>query len=105
MQEVGANKVKNLLIAIHLRLYRNSLDILHLKKEKDVCEQCGEKFGKYVELISHARHVHHHPIVRCDECGKEFIHEKDRLHHVREEHKKKTVGRQLKNTNQEWKSK
>ena len=100
-----ASRVKNLLIAIHFRLYRYSLGILHLKKEKDVCDQCGEKFAKYVELISHARHVHHHPVVRCDECGKEFIHEKDRLHHVREEHKKKTESRQLKNTNQEWKSK
>ena len=95
-----ASRVKNLLIAIHFRLYRYSLGILHLKKEKDVCDQCGEKFAKYVELISHARHVHHHPIVRCDECGKEFIHEKDRLHHVREEHKKKAESRQLKNLNQ-----
>ena len=38
---------------------------------------------------AHARHVHHHPIVKCHDCGKEFIHEKDRLHHVKEEHEKK----------------
>ena len=40
-------------------------------------------------LIAHAIHVHHHPIMKCHECGKEFIHEKDRLHHTREEHLKK----------------
>jgi hydrogenase maturation factor HypF (carbamoyltransferase family) len=79
-----------------LRVYRrNSLGILH-HKEKDVCDQCGEKFSKYEDLISHARQVHHHPIVKCDECGKEFIHEKDRLHHVREEHEKKLEMREHK---------
>lgn len=78
------------------------MGILH-KKEKDVCEQCGEKFAKYEDLISHARQMHHHPIVKCHECGKEFTHEKDRLHHVREEHKKKVENRQLKNLNQRGK--
>jgi uncharacterized Zn finger protein len=69
------------------------LDIIHKikgKEEEDdnvVCDQCGEKFTKYEELIHHLRNIHHHPIVKCHECGKEFIHEKDRLHHVREEHK------------------
>jgi formylmethanofuran dehydrogenase subunit E len=96
--------MKNLLIAIDFRLYRrNSLDILHHhhnkeKEEKeDVCDQCGEKFAKHEDLISHARHVHHHTIVRCHQCGKEFIHEKNRLHHVREEHKKKVERREQKN--------
>ena len=74
------------------------MDILH-HKEKDVCDQCGEKFKKYEDLISHARHVHHHPIVKCHKCGKEFIHEKDRLHHTREEHEKKIENRELKNLN------
>jgi hydrogenase maturation factor HypF (carbamoyltransferase family) len=69
----------------------------HHNKEKDVCDQCGEKFAKYEDLISHARHTHHHPIVKCDECGKEFIHEKDRLHHVREDHEKKVESRKHKN--------
>ena len=78
------------------------MGILH-KKEKDDCEQCGEKFARYEDLISHARHIHHQPIVKCHECGKEFIHEKDRLHHVREEHKKKVENRQLKNLNQRGK--
>lgn len=57
----------------------------HTKYE---CDQDGEKFKSYDELIQHARHVHHHPIVKCHNCGKEFIHEKDRLHHEREEHEK-----------------
>ncbi|HKG70513.1 MAG TPA: hypothetical protein VKA87_01385 [Nitrososphaeraceae archaeon] len=70
------------------------MDIPH-RKEKDICEQCCEKFAKYKDLISHARQVPHHPIVKCNECGKEFIHEKDRLHHMREEHKKKVENRQL----------
>jgi uncharacterized C2H2 Zn-finger protein len=78
-------------------LYRNNLGILH---KKDVCDQCGEKFTKYEDLISHARQIHHHPIAKCNQCGKEFIHEKDRLHHVREEHKKKVESRQLKNLSQ-----
>jgi DNA-directed RNA polymerase subunit RPC12/RpoP len=78
------------------------LDILHKKEGKeDVCDVCGKKFAKHEDLINHARHIHHHPIVKCHECGKEFIHEKDRLHHVREEHKKKKVeSRHLKNLNQ-----
>ncbi len=81
------------------------MDILHKKegKEEDdnVCDQCGEKFTKYEDLIHHVRNLHHHPIVKCHECGKEFIHEKDRLHHVREEHKKKKVeSRHLKNLNE-----
>ncbi|MDP8903044.1 MAG: hypothetical protein M3M86_04655 [Thermoproteota archaeon] len=75
------------------------MDILH-KKEKNVCDECGEKFRKYEDLINHTRHIHHHSIVKCNECGKEFIHEKDRLHHVREEHKKKVKSRQLKNLQQ-----
>jgi uncharacterized Zn finger protein len=95
----AASRVKSFLIAINSLLYRNSLGILH-KKEKDVCDQCGEKFTKYEDLINHARHIHHYPIVKCNECGKEFIHEKDRLHHVREEHKKKIESRQLKNLHQ-----
>jgi transcriptional regulator NrdR family protein len=95
----AASRIKSFLIAINCLLYRNSLDILH-KKEKNVCDECGEKFTKYEDLINHARHIHHHPIVKCNECGKEFIHEKDRLHHVREEHKKKVEGRQLKNLHQ-----
>jgi hypothetical protein len=71
------------------------LGILH-KREKDVCDQCGEKFAKHEDLISHANHIHHHSIVKCHECGKEFIHEKDRLHHVREEHKEKVESRKQK---------
>ncbi|MFY9795594.1 MAG: hypothetical protein WCC17_20125 [Candidatus Nitrosopolaris sp.] len=55
--------------------------------------QCGEKFERHEELIKHARHAHHHVIVKCHECGKEFIHEKDRLHLVREEHEKKVDRR------------
>jgi len=70
------------------------MDVLH--KGKDVCDQCGEIFTKYEDLISHARHVHHHPIVKCSECGKEFVHEKDRLHHTREEHEKKLERREHK---------
>jgi uncharacterized Zn finger protein len=68
-------------------------DLLSHRKKINVCDQCGQKFEKYVELIDHARHVHHHPIVKCHDCGKEFIHEKDRLHHVREEHEKKVDHR------------
>jgi hydrogenase maturation factor HypF (carbamoyltransferase family) len=74
------------------------LGIFH-NKEKEVCDECGERFAKY-DLISHARHMHHHPIVHCDECGKEFIHERERLHHVREEHKKKVESREHKNLHQ-----
>ena len=59
------------------------------KKVPDKCDQCGQKFEKYDELVAHARHVHHDTIVKCNDCGREFIHEKDRLHHVREEHKQK----------------
>jgi uncharacterized Zn finger protein len=72
------------------------LDILH-HKEKNVCDQCGEKFSKYEDVINHARHIHHHPIVKCNECGREFIHEKDSLHHVREEHEVKMDSREHKN--------
>ncbi|MDQ3873250.1 MAG: hypothetical protein M3258_06525 [Thermoproteota archaeon] len=72
------------------------MGILH-NKQKYVCDECGEKFIKYEDLINHARHIHHHPIVKCDECGKEFIHEKDRLHHVREEHRRKVEVREHKN--------
>jgi uncharacterized Zn finger protein len=64
-----------------------------LHHNMNVCDQCGEKFETYEELIAHARHVHHHAIVKCHECGKEFIHEKDRLHHVREEHQLKVDHR------------
>jgi uncharacterized Zn finger protein len=56
--------------------------------KKNICDQCSEKFESYDELIKHARHIHHHPIVKCQYCGREFIHEKDRLHHAREEHQK-----------------
>jgi uncharacterized Zn finger protein len=67
------------------------MDLLH--HNRNVCDQCGEKSESYEDLIAHARHVHHHPIVKCHECGKEFIHEKDRLHHVREEHQQKVDHR------------
>jgi DNA-directed RNA polymerase subunit RPC12/RpoP len=94
----------NLLIAIKLRLYRNSLDFFH-RKEKNVCDQCGEKFNNYEDLINHAKHLHHHQIVKCHDCGKEFIHEKDRLHHVREEHERKIESREEKNLYRHEKSK
>jgi predicted amidophosphoribosyltransferase len=63
--------------------------ILSHGENNNVCDQCGQKFENYDELVAHARHVHHETIVKCHDCGKEFIHEKDRLHHVREEHEKK----------------
>jgi hypothetical protein len=63
------------------------------RKNKNKCDQCDEKFSSYDELISHARHIHHHAIVTCTGCGKEFIHEKDRLHHAREEHEEKMKKR------------
>ena len=66
---------------------------MKLFTKKFSCEQCKKEFDAYEELISHARHDHHHPIVKCSECKKEFIHEKDRLHHEREEHKKKLESR------------
>lgn len=72
------------------------MDILHCK-EKDLCEQCGEEFAKYEDLINHARQIHHHLVVNCQECGKEFIHEKNRLHHVREEHERRMEAREHKN--------
>ena len=62
------------------------MNLLH--HNKNICDQCGEKFGSYDDLIKHALHIHHHTIVKCQYCGKEFIHEKDRLHHAREEHEK-----------------
>ena len=51
---------------------------LFRRRKKNNCDQCGEKFESYDELIKHARHIHHHPIVKCQYCGKEFIYEKDR---------------------------
>jgi len=66
---------------------------LDLFKKKFKCEQCDTKFTVYEDLIKHARHEHHHDIVKCATCGKEFIHEADRLHHSREEHEKKMFGR------------
>ncbi len=75
------------------------MDFLH-NKEKNTCDQCGEKFSKHEDLINHARHIHHHTIVKCNQCGKEFVHEKDRLHHVQQEHKKKLESRHLKNLRQ-----
>lgn len=62
-------------------------------KEKFRCDTCNHKFPNYEELINHARHEHHHDIVKCSECGKEFMHETDRLHHAREEHKEKMAKR------------
>ena len=70
------------------------MDLFH--HNKNVCDQCGQEFKNYEDLIDHARHIHHHPIVKCHVCGKEFIHEKDRLHHVREEHEKELDRREHK---------
>lgn len=65
-------------------------------KHKNKCEQCDEVFISYNELMHHARHVHHHTIVKCTGCSKEFIHEKDRLHHSRIEHEEKMQKRSQK---------
>ena len=35
------------------------------KSNNNVCDQCGQKFEKYDELIAHARHDHHETIVKC----------------------------------------
>lgn len=61
--------------------------------KKFKCDQCKLKFSKYEDLINHARHDHHHAIVKCANCGKEFIHEADRLHHARKEHEEKMERR------------
>lgn len=66
---------------------------MNLFWKKFNCDKCKSKFSKYEELISHARHEHHHEIIKCTECGKEFIYEADRLHHSRKEHEKKMFGR------------
>jgi len=55
------------------------------------------KFSKDVELVEHARQVHHRHVTKCADCGKEFIHEEDRLHHSRKEHEKKMERRRQKN--------
>ena len=39
------------------------------KNVPDKCDQCGQKFKKYDELIAHARHVHHDTIVKCKTMG------------------------------------
>jgi uncharacterized Zn finger protein len=69
------------------------MNLFHRTKYE--CDQDGEKFKSYDELIQHARHVHHHPIVKCHNCGKEFIHEKTvdyRLHkNLDNKHSKKTT--------------
>ena len=59
----------DILIDIDFQLYRNCLNILH-NKEKDVCDQCGEKFVKYEDLIRYASHTHRHPIVKCMNVAK-----------------------------------
>ncbi|MGB9002559.1 MAG: hypothetical protein WCC52_01980 [Nitrosotalea sp.] len=61
--------------------------------KKFKCEQCKLEFSKQEDLISHARHDHHHDIVKCTECGMEFIHGTDRLHHARKEHEDKMARR------------
>ncbi|MDQ4073984.1 MAG: hypothetical protein M3162_06735 [Thermoproteota archaeon] len=66
------------------------MDFFH-KKYK--CEQDGERFNTYEDLIDHSRTIHHHTILKCNKCGKQFLHEKDRLHHVREEHEKEMDAR------------
>ena len=73
------------------------MDLFH-KKYK--CEEDGEKFDTYEELIEHAKKIHHRMILKCERCGKQFIHEKDRLHHVREEHEKEMDARVHKNEHQ-----
>ena len=45
-------------------------EILYHGKINNVCDQCGQKFEKYDEPIPHARHVHHHPIVKCHDLAK-----------------------------------
>ena len=64
-------------------------------RNDNTCDKCKKKFKTNEELIRHARHDHHHVILKCTECGKEFIHEKDRLHHVKEERQKKLSKRGL----------
>src|SRR6185312_4030832 len=65
--------------------------------KKHKCEEDGEKFDTYNELIEHARKIHHYTILKCNRCGKQFYHEKDRLHHVREENGKDMDARVHKN--------
>ncbi len=72
---------------------------MNLFSKKFKCDKCESKFPKYEDLISHARHEHHHEIIKCTECGKEFIHEADRLHHARKEHEKKMFNRVHKSGN------
>lgn len=72
--------------------------------KKFKCDKCSSKFSEYDELISHARHVHHHTIVKCEQCGKEFVHEKDRLHHARKEHEEKMAERLHKSEHKHEKS-
>ena len=62
-----------------------------LRKSKNNCTQCEEKFSDHEGLVKHVRKVHHHTIVKCAECGQEFIHEKHRLEHFRKEHKEKKM--------------
>lgn len=67
-----------------------------LRREKNECEDCHERFSSYDELIGHARDVHKRHIIKCRFCGKQFIHEKDRLHHERVEREKKVDARRHK---------
>jgi hypothetical protein len=74
------------------------MNLFHRNKfECDLSPPDGQKFKSYEDLIQHAKHSHHHPIVKCNICGKEFIHERDRLHHEREEHQKMVDYRLHKN--------
>ncbi len=62
-----------------------------LRKSKNNCIQCEEKFSDHEGLVKHVRKIHHYTIVKCAECGQEFIHEKHRLAHFRKEHEEKKM--------------
>jgi len=51
-----------------------SMDLFHHNHHNmNVCDLCGKEFDINEDLITHARHVHHQPILKYHECGKEFV--------------------------------
>lgn len=64
-----------------------------LSPRKQLCNNCGEKFHEYSDLVAHVKSQRHGPVSRCQTCGKEFVRESDRYRHIIEEKSRKLDSR------------
>lgn len=71
------------------------MGIFSIKKKKELCPECNEKFSKLDELVNHGQTIHNQIIKNCSLCNSSFFSPQLMIEHTKEKHHKVKIGWQI----------